>query len=56
MDADRLREIDQKIKRYEGIDELLNQGLHEKDGNAANQEQTDDEALKNSKEGENEQG
>jgi hypothetical protein len=55
MDAGRLREIDRKIKRYKGIDELLNHGLHEKDSDAANRERTDGDASGYSKEDENEQ-
>jgi hypothetical protein len=56
MDPDRVEEIDRKIKRYEGIDELLNRRGAEKDGDAADLKETDAAAPKDSPEGENEQG
>jgi hypothetical protein len=57
MDAKRLQEIDQKIKRYEGIDALLHQDLQEEENkDSVNQEKTDDIILQYSGGEENEQG
>jgi hypothetical protein len=56
MDTDRVQEIDRKIKRYEGIDELLNRCGGGKDGDAAGLKETGAAAPGDSPEGKNEQG
>jgi hypothetical protein len=54
MDAERLQEIDRKIKRYEGIDVLLNHDLWEKENGAGNPEKTDDAVSQNARGNNNE--
>jgi hypothetical protein len=56
IDTERLREIDKKIKRYEGIDALLSHILHEKDKDATNWKETDDVAPQSLNVNENEPG
>jgi hypothetical protein len=55
MDTERLQEIDQKIKRYEGIEELLGSGLQRTDKDAVEQEETDNAVSQDSRRNENEQ-
>jgi hypothetical protein len=55
MDTKRLREIDQKIGRYEGIEELLGSGLQKTDEDIADQEETDNAVSQDTRRNENEQ-
>ncbi|MDR2406632.1 MAG: hypothetical protein LBE13_00740 [Bacteroidales bacterium] len=56
MDTKRLREIDRKIKRYEGIDILLSHDLQEKDNDTVDREKSGNAASQNHEEREDEQG
>jgi hypothetical protein len=54
MDPDRVQELDKKIKRYEGIDVLLDRDLHKEDMDTVNREEIIGADLNNSGEDENE--
>jgi hypothetical protein len=48
MDTDRVQELDKKIKRYEGIDVLLDRALHKAEMDAVNREEAGGADLNNS--------
>jgi hypothetical protein len=55
MDPDRVQEIDRKIRRYKGIDDLLNQDSYKDDQDASAQRENDGTAPQKTQEDENEQ-